>query len=1502
MAPESADPFGSQGGEVMLPRRQLGMTTGLVLALTLLAPAQEGQQLRGGLFSLPHEQDDGAQLDLATKDLAAERFTDAVERLQKLVLRGGSGVVPSGTPKLFVGARLAAIGKLRDLEKRGQDAYEKLVQRDAGALLRIPFLELKQGQLLTLAEEFPTSNAGYEARVRLGDLALEAGEAITASSHYRAARDVLAETDPRREALTKRGAAARALLGSQFALRRGESAFPPRSAAEKAARAQLETVFAEPPGGRIGWPSYGGGGAGALGMTRPVGKTKARWEWQVSAPGFDAMPMHVVGGIGGLFAVDGQSVWCLDPMNGQMRWRGEGPMVDAGRREIEDYEEGICQEMVLAAAIDEDVVVAALQVPNELEGASHRMTMRQFSVMSKIPSRRLFAFDRATGKRLWSHWDQKGGPLTNRFNGHDVAGPPMIVGGSTVYVATHDPTGAIQYYLSAYDLHSGRPKWRRLICSSQLEVNMFGNARHEFAAAPLAYEDGVVYATTNLGLCYAAEAETGRIRWISAYDVIPMPPTQLTNQMERPTYFANNPGVLLDGVFACTPVDSAWALGLDAETGRMLWKLSHDAPAGGVENQVRWLLGTLGDEFVFSGRGIVAVQAHPETTRSMAQARLVASPEMLGTSGRGVASLPRGAIGDGTIWFPTPSGLRVLDREGVLDPRAIDSESPGSGNLLLQDGILVTARLGTIEVHLDRESLLAEAERKTRQHPEDPFAWLQFATLVVSGNTRDIGDEVAERTEKIYRRGLQAVASQGLDAASPIGKRLSEGLFRLTFARAEAASRIAPDNALPLLRKARDEAPDAGAWIGAQLLILRVLAQEKRDLLPELARLAEQQGDVVYPFPEAGRLPVRAYAIWRGIDHQKTPQDQALRCQELLERFPEATISGERVREFVARRLAALLATHGPKIYAGIEERAAAALARARQDRQGGAAALRWVVETYPHSEAARQANLELLDEALERKDGGTALGIFGQTLRAGRSDARHLRRAILAAHQLANAPLEARLVQHALEAWRGKPTGFPADAGKPIDAVVSAPALPKTESVLASRPGAIVARLSAPGAGLYRMRLVDVLDVDGFLAQKDRVLLVLTGGEKLGCYDLALGAKCFDAARFETAFAPTTERPTVWRFGERVLLVESQRVRAIELKDGSEVWSYEAQEHRTFRCIGIQSGLAQIWSEAQDIEDGGHLIGLEVQSGAVLTRLVYENARPSTMPLLVGREVLALDLDTDGVLVLRHDDLTGAKLGEVRPARAIQDQLGFKDAAMARARVEDLARRWFADEGAIFLLSPRITANEIPRVFACDASGAELWSWSGAAGRTIDRAGLREGRVVIVEGSGNRGGKVTLVTRSDFKVESEQQLGGRVQFLGWPAPQRTPQVLYVTDTVPKLRLLCIPLDAGLGFKPFVHDLGRGASEVWQDPVLGDGCLLLPLRSTNSRGLNLVALDLRNERNDLLGDFGSQAAKSLQPPFQLGGAGAYIALLSDREVTLLGPGGATDQPRGQTKK
>ena len=458
--------------------------------------------------------------------------------------------------------------------------------------------------------------------------------------------------------------------------------------------------------------------------------------------------MHAIGGLGGIFVNTGQKVIAFDPIRGKTRWEAPGPMVGSFGHEA--YFRTLNRSMLLAPACTSEVVVAALQVPNNAQARS----FHNLDLTFKLPSRRLFAFDRHTGKRRWGHWDYEGGPIAKRYDSHNAPSPPLIVG-DTIFAPTEHYTGAVSYYLSAYDLATGTPRWRTLICSSQLEVNMFGNAKLEYAATPVALKSGHLFGVTNLGLCYSADARTGRVRWCRSYPVIPLPQTRLRGQRHRPVFFANNPVLVHNGLMICTPLDSEHILAFDTDTGDIVWKLQHGSQAG-HQNRIRWVLGRLGDELILAGNGVVGVKIARHRTPKVRQIRV---PQYLG---RGLDSrIARGAVTEKYIVHPTPAGLSAFDANGNAAPRPFGIAN-NPGNVLMVDGLVVTARANELQVYLDHGFLLDQARAAIRKEPHNPSHYLKLATLMRGGS--GASDPLGSRSKKaaqLLRQGLRAARNAG---------------------------------------------------------------------------------------------------------------------------------------------------------------------------------------------------------------------------------------------------------------------------------------------------------------------------------------------------------------------------------------------------------------------------------------------------------------------------------------------------------------------------------------------------------------------------------------------------------------------------------------------------------------------------------------------------------------------------------------------------------------------
>jgi hypothetical protein len=75
-------------------------------------------------------------------------------------------------------------------------------------------------------------------------------------------------------------------------------------------------------------------------------------------------------------------------------------------------------------------------------------------------------------------------------------------------------------------------------------------------------------------------------------------------------------------------------------------------------------------------------------------------------------------VAGGLIWIPVRNGILAFDRDGATPLDVLRSASPG--NLLLQDGLFVSASRDNVEVYSDPAGLLAAADAKTKENPTIP--------------------------------------------------------------------------------------------------------------------------------------------------------------------------------------------------------------------------------------------------------------------------------------------------------------------------------------------------------------------------------------------------------------------------------------------------------------------------------------------------------------------------------------------------------------------------------------------------------------------------------------------------------------------------------------------------------------------------------------------------------------------------------------------------------------
>jgi outer membrane protein assembly factor BamB len=1442
-------------------RRRLAVPVWLCAAAAGPLAAQERQLPRpqefvttqeDSLFSLVRSQEDVHQWEQALADRDRGDHQSAAERLHRLLQTEIGGAAAIG-PNRFIGLRHAVVLTLANLPPAGIAAYEELVRREAGGLYDADPVHLREDQLRMLAERFPTAGIGRRAALRLGDLALERGDALAALEQFQQVLVAVPIGSAQEQAVRERLLCADAI--KRAVALRGRTDLPP---------AMKEVLDVLPSAqDRTEWPAYGGGD-GSRPMADPVGKPRPYWSQSIQAQGFEddgqrtgEYAMQAVGGIDGLFVDNGMELHAIDPLRGTELWTSPSPLKEqADLRQLREYLGSINRDMILAPALGDDIVVAALQVPDE---ASLVRYQNAFTIVHRIPERRLFAFQRSTGKLLWSHFDRLEGPIATRFRGHSSCGPPLIVG-DTVYAPVHDRSGAIAFYIGAYDLRTGQPRWRRLVCSSQQEVNMFGNARLEFAASPLCCSEGLLLGASNLGVCYAIERATGRVRWITSYDVIRMPQAQLQGQEARPVRFQNSAPAVTAGVMCCTPLDSDFVLGFDIDDGTPLWRVPYEAKANG-NNDVRWLCGAIGNEFVLAGRGVVAVAARPDTSlQGVPALRLIRGEEFMRGDDR---DPPRPALSGRCIYFPTSDGISVFDMNGQRQDGGGDLHLQLPGSLLLVDGMIVSLANRMIEVLLDVPALRAEAEARLRRAGDDPAAILRLCTLR-SALANDDGDPAS--LEALYRAGLQACDRQGLAKDHPLRTTFLRRLFMIAHHRGEEASGA---EALRLFLAARDVAPDTNAFLLVQSSILQQCRDDRPALLRELALLAERAPDDSYALPGAGGVvPVLAYVDWRRALLAATPRAQLVAWQDLLQRHGDAVIQNQTVATMAEQAIARLIAENGREVYADVEARAAAMLADSGNSTDG----LRAVGRTYPHSEAAKVARGRLLDAAVAAGDLGTAVDVFMVAAREGESPT-VLRRLLEAARLRGNLGL-ARAMATRLLACNER-SDWQADGGRTCADVAREllPALqPATATVARAVPGEVLAEIPTPSPPFGFRTLPISVEPDFPIAPEQ--LLYVSFDDQVRAIDL------HDPAR-PTVFTHKVgivER--VWLCAGTLIVANLDRVMGLDARTGNEIWTLQASG-RMLVSYGVVGGVLQI----TDNDDETVLLGIEPLTGHVLYR------RP--LPKPTDRDILVLRAAEDqDPVVERRDPITGRTTGSFTLGRTMRDaaqvpptmQLGL------------LLQRFAATDKLLFVEIDSALSNGPSRVFAVAADGSIAWSWTGARQRHVTMTAVRGDRLCIAEAGTPGGGRVVVLDAATGSVVREVATGNDARVLNWQR-QRTaspaPASLLLSDIDEDSgdrRLLCVPVDDG--GPTFAKVIGTAGEEVLRAPWIDPEHVVFGVDSPRTQGpVRVFALDTQNRSSAL-----PAGRPSLLVPVpqrsghELVAAGPYTVLVTDARLYVLGDG------------
>ncbi|MFT4512458.1 MAG: outer membrane protein assembly factor BamB [Planctomycetota bacterium] len=1462
---------------------------------TVPKPIDFATSQNDNLFSLVRSQDDIHSLERALEELTAGKHNAAVRRLHELLRVDPHGVVPVA-PGRFLGLRTAVVTVLANMSPTAKDAYEQLALREAGTLLRRDLKQLSPRQLNSAAERFPTTRKGFAARLLLGDRALEAGNGLLAARHYRSALDAapIASADEKR--VVQRLAFADVLVEPR-------TARAAQSAERLAAGSGDALSVLRPATDRFS--AIGGGRSGATPMAEPVGNPAAFWRQPVTAPGFERrekgqLAMFTVGDLDGMFINTGHELIALDPLRKEVKWVSHSPIrdfagevkpkvqrpINRGRRfrgrrgGNADPADAINPDMVLAAAVTADVVVVALEVPDNSKTVTFQ---KSFEVISKIPRRRMFGFSRLTGKLMWQHFDEIDGPWTRRFRGQDSCGPPIIAG-NVVYAPIQDRTGAIAFSIGAYDLQTGALLWKRLVCSSQQDVNMFGNARMEFASSPLALQGGVIYGATNLGVAYAVDALSGRIRWITSYDVVYMPKARLHGQADRQVFFSNNAPVVANGVVCLTPLDSQFALGVDIDSGTILWRLPYDATIGGIENRVQWLCGAIDDEFIFSGAGVVAAKARPEGTFGTTPVyRQMVRPDQIGD--RRMTRLPgRAAVSADHVWVPTRDRVLAFDRAGNPheDHARIQIDGYQPGNLMMVDGVLTSVRNRSFDLVLDSKALLARSRESAKDSPNDPNSLLRLATL--QDALLNAASTVAERTavQELYRRGLQACIDSGLPKGHPTRIALQRELFEQALQVADTAARAGSRDALAHLAAARDLAPDNQNWLLVQTQVLAGCRSNRKRFLSELDLLEQHAPTARMPAPL--RITVSAFVLWqRALAYANEPARATEMWQRMLEQYGEEVIGPDSVATMAEAAINDLIKTHGKSAYASVAKRADEALTAAGESTES----LHALTQRYPNSDAARRAGLLLLDRAVEEGNLAVACDVLARANRTDTIVASVLRRVQVAALRRGNTAL-ATVMAERIRATPDAPSDWPNDAGSTFaEAADKAVASIKPNIVVSTELPSVDALTVPPRIRQEYLRMLPTRTGRGFGRPNNTPLYVVAGSE-LVAFDLE------DGKRSELFSEPVEFLEHVLICGNTLVVPDMERVFAVDYRTGKEQWELEFEHPRLIESLGITNGVLHVSAQPTIPDGNSELIGIEPITG---TRLFTRSLGARQLkPKPIHNQLLLMSVARDGMVVERIDPVTGKTTATISCKNATTPGL-------LELRPDSLATRLYpqgmtGDDDRIYLPVDGRSQSALPQVIAIDNAGKIAWHWRGEAGSVLLLAQRRSPHFVVAVSNDQGTSRMFLLDMKTGKELRSADLGHDASVLNWerswldnPVPATIAVGSQMDRQSRQRQLVCFAVDPGPTFaiplKPDDGDIER--TPQFGVDKSGSRFVTFGVRPRRAGGsFRLYAIDITTRRGAFPGGQKTRAVKSRGAPHGMTGTGPYTVLSTTQGLILLG--------------
>jgi outer membrane protein assembly factor BamB/tetratricopeptide (TPR) repeat protein len=446
-----------------------------------------------------------------------------------------------------------------------------------------------------------------------------------------------------------------------------------------------------------------------------------------------------------------------------------------------------------------------------------------------------------------------------------VEGTP-VADAERVYVVLTLPGVQTSTYVAALSAANGSVLWTRYLFDIPNPFDMQaaaqgavpGHAHHLLTMA-----NGALYYQSDSGGVVSLEAETGHVRWTTAYPRRDPTSTPLTRRDLNPVVYDN-------GTIYVAPSDSLHIYAMNADNGGLKWI---SAPLPDVVHLVGVAQGN-----------VMATGDRVWTIDSSSGKILRSWPD----SGVGYPAAGRGLLAGNLLYWPTENEIHVIDaktglrsQKGSINLR--DFQSQG-GNLALGDGFLVIASVDSLSVFTQNSRLIKRYQHLIAQNPESSLAHYRLATAA-----ENLGE--AKLAIDAYREAVKRVRPVDRLDGQPMERLIRERFYHLLVR--QASSEKDAELALNLLREAASESSDPLKKLAARMTI---------------ATLQMERGDAPGSFQELATIardPVASTEFWQpqGNYHVNLAAQARARLVDAWQKIPatgKAAIEQQNLTEIKA--------------------------------------------------------------------------------------------------------------------------------------------------------------------------------------------------------------------------------------------------------------------------------------------------------------------------------------------------------------------------------------------------------------------------------------------------------------------------------------------------------------------------------------------------------------------------------------------------------------------------